>query len=148
MSRKKKRNRANQKQQNQQQQQKPAQKPAQQVRRYIIPLAEWKKYERFKDRQDNIDEALSDLQENWGNLVQNIQTAYGLIDSDFEEINDNIIRVSDIIRGIEGPRKSRRKVYHDTPMGPIPLVNQRPKKKYENMVAEIIIEDISDDGSL
>lgn len=152
MSRKKKRNRANQKARQGQQAAAAAKKvetkPKQSnTRRYIIPLGEWKRFERFKDRLVHIEEALTDLQENWANHVGNMTAAFGLFDSDFETMNDNIVRLSDLVRGVEGnsARKGKRKVYHDTPAGPVESVGPRLKRKNgPPMMAEIIIEDISD----
>lgn len=150
MSRQKK-NRRHRQQQHQQQ----AANKKQGVRRYIIPLAEWKRYEQFKSYLPQIEEALADLQENWNSHVEWLREDMACGDVDFEEMHDNFVRLSDLLRGAEpetqdswvlAERKSRRRTFYDQKQydSSDNYVRMRPKKNYENMVAEIIIEDISD----
>ena len=118
------------------------------VRRFIIPLAEWKRYEQFKNYIPQIDEALADLQEGWNSHIEWLKEELSCCE-DFEEMHDTFVRLSDLIRGVEIEhidRKTRRKTFYENKQydSSDNYVRMRPKKNYENMVAEILIEDISD----
>jgi hypothetical protein len=114
---------------------KQAQKPACPIR-YTVSLAEWKRFEKFKSTYSQIDDALSDLQENWAFHVQYLTEEHHESEDDYVILHNNLRKVCDLIRGLEIPSKKTKKQWY-TP-------KNVPKEKYGNMVAEIIIEDISD----
>jgi hypothetical protein len=92
------------------------------IRRFIIPLAEWKRYELFKKQSEDI---LAEFQENWHDFSSWLSQELALIDSDFDSINSTIRKIETLLGGKQG------------------CLPPKLAKRYERMVAEVIIEDIS-----
>jgi hypothetical protein len=94
--------------------------------RYVVSLAEWKQFEKFKATLPTIEEELSNLQENWSRKLDVLAEAY---EYNFDDITLNITKIVGLIKG---EKQKYNKV-------------NRPNKRYDNMVAEIIIDQLSDD---
>lgn len=105
-------------------------------------LAEWKRFERFKDLLPNLEEAIADLQEGWTKFAEWLCEQGACIGVDLEDMNDNILRVVGIMKSTEHLRSRKMKQYDSSANygchGP------KIKNKFANMIAEIVIEDISD----
>lgn len=114
--------------------------------RFIVPLAEWKRFEGLSRAMPMIEEAIADLQESWLDQVTMLCDECQCSEESFEDFSDAVIRISDLIRGLDFPKNKR--IYQQPAYQE--YVSHRPNKKnkFENMVAEIIIEDVTDGDKL
>ena len=104
--------------------------------REIVSLNEWRQFQRFRERASQIESAIKELQDNWNKHVDFLVEEFKEIIDDFTEIEDNITLVSRLVRGVDCKKQ------YDSSTN---YVHNRPNKNYQNMTAEILIEDISDE---
>lgn len=109
-------------------------KPNKVYARRIVPLSQWKRFENFMERLPMMEEALHELQENWTAHLTFLREEFGYAENDMVEIKDCIEMLFDLFSGVD--KSSQRSLAE--------RVSNRPWQKYDNMIAEILIEDISD----
>lgn len=132
MSRRKRRNRA----ENQQQ-------TAKSTRKYYIPLEEWKKFERYKHASSALNEIIDELRTNWYSHLDWLCHELTYTHSEFSDLTDNVESLCEIINTIRY-RRTDVDVKSYTPSQNINQVKVHKKGK-KIKIAEIIIEDVGDE---
>jgi hypothetical protein len=129
--------------QNQSNKKKKDKKPNKVYARRIVPLSQWKRFENFMERLPTIEGTLGEIHENWRLHLSFLRDEFGYDEKDMVEITDCIELLFDLFAGVD-KSSQRPKPYAPNPESIAEKVSNRPWQKYDNMIAEILIEDISD----
>jgi hypothetical protein len=108
-----------------------------------VPLSQWKRFENFMERLPTIEGTLGEIHENWRLHLSFLRDEFGYDEKDMVEITDCIELLFDLFAGVD-KSSQRPKPYAPNPESIAEKVSNRPWQKYDNMIAEILIEDISD----
>jgi len=110
------------------------------AKRHHISVEEWLMFERFRECLPELEDAITDLDNNWQNHVTYLGEELHCWDNDFEEVSDSMKKVTDLLLHC-----TNRHLYY----GGSSDVGRYPEElpRQGRMMVEIIVEDVSEPGN-